>query len=655
MSKIFFSYEAFNFFVEKWGILGMTVLRIRLLQWFWVAIVAALLFNLGVLAQLLFSPSVVLSESSITVHTGNAFGWSLGALLCARMVPELRARAGANFLPVYRRLPLWISLAYFTNGVAEAVSAFYYWRGIAEVPVWAQSLFLLQYPFLLLAVWSLPGSPSSRSHYLRVLLDSLLLMTTIVAWSWYVLLGPEFINGHFSPLAQALDLVYASSDLLLFICMFRLFSQLHSPILRPVRYLLLIGIMAIIPAASIDILSHIQPVAVQIWITITGSVGYCLIAISVQILRFPEKATTFVEPNLADNSITTPWWQILLPYALVPTVLVLMLWLWFTDRQSALAQGVFLVGLMIMVQILVRQVMVLRDVLVINQRLRSTHEALRLKQQTLSQVNDRLGDANERLALQANELAVAYERQIQVNELKDQFMLHVSHELRTPLTTVHGYLSLLHEQDGELNIPLQKAFIAYALDGSEELQDLIVNVQDALESESQVQPLQWEGVLLVPLVHEVLEKFDFETREAYQIGLAIPDLFTMRSDRKLLQQILCNLLSNAFKYCPPHTIIQVGACVVEPEAGLAISQVAHVHIWVQDAGPGIPPSEILLLFDKFVRLKRDMVGSIRGMGLGLYVCKRLVEAMEGRIWIESTGIAGEGSRVSVMLPIATRA
>ena len=360
------------------------------------------------------------------------------------------------------------------------------------------------------------------------------------------------------------------------------------------------------------------------------------------------------ELTSADDAVASPWWQILLPYTLVPTVLLLMLWLWFTDRQSTLAQGVFLAGLMIMVQILVRQVMVLREVLVTNRHLRSTYESLRVKQQTLSQVNEQLGEANNRLELQTNELAVAYEQQIQINELKDQFMLHVSHELRTPLTSVHGYLSLLHEQQGKLELPLQSIFIANALDGSEELQDLIVNVQDAMESEAQVQPPQWESFLLLPLIHESLEKFDRETKDAYQVEFVIPDLFTVHADRKLLQRILCNLLSNAFKYCPPHTLIQVGACVIASKTEIPAPQDAQVHIWVQDAGPGIPPSEIPLLFGKFIRLKRDMAGSIRGMGLGLYICKHLIEAMKGRIWIESTGIAGEGSRVSVMLPAAYR-
>ena len=70
---------------------------------------------------------------------------------------------------------------------------------------------------------------------------------------------------------------------------------------------------------------------------------------------------------------------------------------------------------------------------------------------------------------------------------------------------------------------------------------------------------------------------------------------------------------------------------------------------VKDTGPGIPPEEIPQLFQRFARLKRDVSGTIRGTGLGLYVCKQLVEAMNGSIWVESSGKAGEGSCFFVAL------
>lgn len=77
-----------------------------------------------------------------------------------------------------------------------------------------------------------------------------------------------------------------------------------------------------------------------------------------------------------------------------------------------------------------------------------------------------------------------------------------------------------------------------------------------------------------------------------------------------------------------------------------------VEIAVRDYGLGIPPDQQPLLFQRFVRLPRDLASTTIGNGLGLYLCRELVEAMRGRIWVESTGIEGEGSTIYVRLPPA---
>jgi nitrogen fixation/metabolism regulation signal transduction histidine kinase len=81
----------------------------------------------------------------------------------------------------------------------------------------------------------------------------------------------------------------------------------------------------------------------------------------------------------------------------------------------------------------------------------------------------------------------------------------------------------------------------------------------------------------------------------------------------------------------------------------------YVCICVRDTVPGIPPEEQSMLFQQFFRLKRDLSGTIRGTGLGLYLCRQFVEAMNGQIWVESSGIAGEGSSFCFTLPVAPSA
>jgi signal transduction histidine kinase len=137
--------------------------------------------------------------------------------------------------------------------------------------------------------------------------------------------------------------------------------------------------------------------------------------------------------------------------------------------------------------------------------------------------------------------------------------------------------------------------------------------------------------------------------QSHHLDLLIPEHLKVRADRQFFHQILWNLLSNACKYSPPHTTVTVGA---QQETGA--SQQESVCIWVQDAGLGIAPNEIPFLFRKFGRLKRDQAGTVPGAGLGLYICKQLVEAMGGRIWVESSGVVGEGSRFSFTLPGAAQ-
>jgi signal transduction histidine kinase len=98
-----------------------------------------------------------------------------------------------------------------------------------------------------------------------------------------------------------------------------------------------------------------------------------------------------------------------------------------------------------------------------------------------------------------------------------------------------------------------------------------------------------------------------------------------------------DLLSNACKYAPRHTTI----CIVASPT--TFEELPEICLSVRDEGKGIPPDQATLLFERFVRLPQDMVGTVRGTGLGLYICKEFVEAQGGRIWIESSAQSGEGS------------
>lgn len=244
----------------------------------------------------------------------------------------------------------------------------------------------------------------------------------------------------------------------------------------------------------------------------------------------------------------------------------------------------------------------------------------------------------------------AHVQQQRLNQMKDQILLDVSHELRTPLTEVYGYLELLAGYNGQLDDTTQMIFLKRAINGCEELQMLINDVLETVRADNQPQVPHLQDILVNQAVKDVLELFDLRTMQDYNLQITISETLAVRADPQYLRRVLRNLLSNAFKYTPPHTALVIDAnLTIKTPTGISSSP--SVCISVKDSGPGIPPDDISLLFQKFGRLNRDISGPIRGVGLGLYISKGLVEAMDGQIWVESSGIAGQGSRFCFTLPL----
>jgi signal transduction histidine kinase len=370
--------------------------------------------------------------------------------------------------------------------------------------------------------------------------------------------------------------------------------------------------------------------------------GYMLIGLAAQTLTIARKRSAHVaasDNETSPNAVPIRFeWHSLLPYILIPAVFVLMVYVWQTGTGSVLEQGVYFGGAVLIALVVLRQFFVIRQTLEFNKKLQEM-------QTEVSHKNLALSEANERLEKQAIQLESAYEQQLHLNELKDQFLLNVNHELRTPLTEIHGYLDLLTEYRGQLDESIQNTFIDHAVHGSEELLHLVGNVLDAIRGDIFRKEPQFEELSIELMVNEVIALFEPNKQQDYDLDVHIAQPFMVRADRQFLHQVLVNLLSNAFKYSPRGTPITISAeTFVGSSANGVQEDQPKVLLCVQDAGPGIPPVDIPLLFGKFVRLKRDMVGSVRGTGLGLYISKQMVENMGGRIWVESTGVAGEGSR-----------
>jgi signal transduction histidine kinase len=245
-------------------------------------------------------------------------------------------------------------------------------------------------------------------------------------------------------------------------------------------------------------------------------------------------------------------------------------------------------------------------------------------------------------------LQKAHKQLQELDQLKDQFMITASHELRTPLTAVQGYIELMAEYDELLSPEQRKEFMQKARRSCDELVVLLGNVMDAsqLDINANAQLARVTPVCVQELINSVIILIEPHlTQEQRKIYLDVPGDLHVLADEGRLRQILVNISNNALKYSPPRTPIAFFA------APFILDNTRYVVISVKDKGKGIARRDQKFLFQRFVRLESDMNSPVRGSGLGLYISRRLIEVMNGKIWIESSGVPGEGSTFSIQLPM----
>jgi signal transduction histidine kinase len=255
----------------------------------------------------------------------------------------------------------------------------------------------------------------------------------------------------------------------------------------------------------------------------------------------------------------------------------------------------------------------------------------------------------------------AYAELQRMDKLKDEFIVTASHELRTPLSAISGYASLLRRQSARIT-PQQVLRYASKISGSaQQLTDLVANMTEAakmgaLEKKLDLQtgPVQ---VLAAAEMASTMLSVNIEQQIIVQIT---PDLW-VNCDALPLRQVITNLLDNAAKYSPPdgHITIAAHATTLSqlqlPEDQIDYERLADgedpavVQVRVIDEGEGIPAEDQQRIFEKFVRATRSLTTPVRGSGLGLYICRRYIEAMNGRLWLEQS-VPQRGSIFSFYLP-----
>jgi signal transduction histidine kinase len=235
----------------------------------------------------------------------------------------------------------------------------------------------------------------------------------------------------------------------------------------------------------------------------------------------------------------------------------------------------------------------------------------------------------------------ALDRLREFDRLKDEFIAIVSHELRTPLTSVYGAAMTLGNQ--RLDEGRRDALIEIISTESARLARLLDQILWVSRLDSGRARPAITAVEVVPLVSDVVDAT--RTHLPPKVSVELEHDSTpppVAADPDKLRQVLVNLIENAVKYS--------GEGRIEVRVGC---DDGNMRFSVHDDGLGIPFEEQERVFEKFYRLDPDMTRGVGGTGLGLYICRELIEGMNGRIWLESA--PGVGSTFCFELPLANRA
>jgi two-component system sensor histidine kinase KdpD len=230
----------------------------------------------------------------------------------------------------------------------------------------------------------------------------------------------------------------------------------------------------------------------------------------------------------------------------------------------------------------------------------------------------------------------------QTDALRAALLSSVSHDLRTPLASIKAAASSLLQPDISWDEESRAGFALTIEREADRLNRLVENLLDMSRIEGGALKPEKEWYPLDELIHDVLLQMQ-PLLQQREIRTDLPDdLPPVEIDYLQMSQVLTNLLENAVRYTPAGSPIEIGAEVRGDQ--LLVS--------VADRGPGIPPADCERIFDKFYRVRRDSQGGPRpsGTGLGLAVCRGLVEAHGGRIWAENR--AGGGAIFRFSLPLS---
>ncbi|HVN16491.1 MAG TPA: GAF domain-containing protein, partial [Anaerolineales bacterium] len=236
--------------------------------------------------------------------------------------------------------------------------------------------------------------------------------------------------------------------------------------------------------------------------------------------------------------------------------------------------------------------------------------------------------------------------EVEVDRLKSEFVATVSHELRTPMTSIKGYVDiLLMGAAGAFN-ENQTHFLQIVKHNAERLNVLVNDLLDISRIEAGRVTLTPQAINLRDVAEDVIAEVlrrSQQDKKPMALSLDAPrDLPRVLGDTERVRQIIANLVDNSYHYTPENGTIKVRIQALESK---------EVQVDVEDNGVGIALEDQPRIFERFYRGEHPLVLATPGTGLGLAIVRQLVEMHNGRIWMYSKGIPGEGSTFSFTLPI----
>ncbi len=235
--------------------------------------------------------------------------------------------------------------------------------------------------------------------------------------------------------------------------------------------------------------------------------------------------------------------------------------------------------------------------------------------------------------------ALVYE---ELNNLKQNILSTVSHELRTPLAIIKGYSSLMLEYFERLKQEESKDYLVAIDRATNRLTDLVEHLLDMSRLDAGLLILDRMPTEIRPLLETAVKEAAVRApTHSIEIKGAIPDVL-LNIDGRRVRQVIDNLIDNALKYSPPGSNVTVSA--ERRERDILVS--------ITDEGAGIESENLDRVFDRMYRIEHRLAEHQTGLGLGLALCKALVEAHNGCIWVEST--VGQGSTFYFTVPLYIR-